>query len=286
MKRSIFSDSHSHSNPLRGMGARRIAEAFAKEGGWFIAFIMLPSWDYLGQPLFDLDKYEELVRLHSRDCREAASSRILEVRCFAGLHPAEIDKLIELGKSPGEVRSYALSVVKKLESSCRSGEIDGIGEVGRMHYKVPVHSALIAQEVLEAAAEAARDSGCPMQLHLEQVPGFTAESISRLAQKLGTKKEAIIIHHSTVAVSKEAGQLGLWSTVLGRKEVISAALRERGSELLLLESDFIDDPSRPGKVIYPWDIARSLSSLIESGELSEEEAEKISVDNVKKFFGI
>ncbi|MBE9390779.1 TatD family hydrolase [Fervidicoccus fontis] len=283
MIKLTFSDAHSHCNPVRGMGAKRISEAFAREGGWFIAFIMLPSWDYGGEVLFDLEGYRKLVEIHSKDCREAKIPG-LEVKCFAGFHPAEIDKLIESGKNPAEVLSYSLSIAEMLGKACSEGKIDGIGEVGRMHYKVQVHSALIAQRALEAFATVARDRDCPLQLHLEQIPGFTAESIEELIEKVGLKRDKVIIHHSTISVSKEARERGIWSTVLGKKELLSPLLEERGLELLLLESDFIDDPQRPGKVIYPWEIGRSLSSMVEEGKLSSNEAEKIAIDNVKEFF--
>ncbi|MFP3268201.1 MAG: TatD family hydrolase [Desulfurococcales archaeon] len=285
MEKLSFSDAHSHSNPIRGMGARKIAEQFAKEGGWFIAFIMLPTWDYTNEVVYDVDKYDKLIELHSKDCTEAKDAGI-EVMCFAGFHPAEIDNLLERGISPKEVRNYTLAVAKVLGEKCSEGKIDGIGEVGRQHYKVQVHSALIAQEALEAFLALAEERDCPVQLHLEQVSGFTAESISRLANAIGIKKDNLLIHHSTIAVSAEAKELGMWSTVLGKKEVISAALERRGSDLLLLESDFIDDSRRAGKVIYPWEIARSLKSLLEEGGITSNDIEKISVDNVKKFFGI
>lgn len=279
----MFSDAHSHSNPVRGMGAKKIAEAFAKRGGWFIAFVMLPSWDYFGSVLFDIEKYREILELHTKDCREARGSGV-EVRCFAGLHPAEIDKLIESGKHPREVRTYTEKVAEMLGKACSDGMIDGIGEVGRMHYKVQVHSALIAQEALEKFAEVAKDNSCPLQLHLEQISGFTAESIAKLIEKIGLKRVSVLIHHSTLSVSKEAKELSIWSTMLGKKELVSAVLEQRGFDFLLLESDFIDDPARPGKVIYPWEIGEALTSLIEEGKLQEEAVEKVAVDNVRKFF--
>ncbi|MEM0021295.1 MAG: TatD family hydrolase [Fervidicoccaceae archaeon] len=283
MTKLPFADAHSHSNPISGIGAKKIAEKIKEHGGWFAAFIMLPSWDYVGKVIFDVEKYRELAELHSRGCKEARSSGI-EIKCFAGLHPAEIDRLIEAGINPNNVREYAFKIAEILREMCREGKIDGIGEVGRQHFKVQVPSALITQEALEKFMTVAKDEGCLMQLHLEQVEGFTAESIVKLVEKTGFKKDYVLIHHSTLAVSKDSQSLGLWSTMLGKKELLEAAIPSRGTALLLLESDFIDDPKRPGRVIYPWEIGSSLNYLLSAGRISENEAEKLSIDNVRTFF--
>jgi TatD-related deoxyribonuclease len=52
----------------------------------------------------------------------------------------------------------------------------------------------------------------------------------------------------------------------------------------MFESDYIDDPSRPGKVIYPWEVAENTKKAMKEGLLDEEKAYRIHIDNISKFY--
>jgi TatD-related deoxyribonuclease len=57
-------------------------------------------------------------------------------------------------------------------------------------------------------------------------------------------------------------------------------------EYCMLESDFLDDPRRPGVSAYPWDIPVLVRELITRGAINEEIAYKVLVDNVVKYMNI
>jgi TatD-related deoxyribonuclease len=92
-----YADCHLHSNPLKGMGAAGIAKKFKESGGWFMALIMLPTWDY-GELARSLEEYKKTLEIHLREC-EKAREKGLKISCFAGLHPSEIDKLINTARN-------------------------------------------------------------------------------------------------------------------------------------------------------------------------------------------
>jgi TatD-related deoxyribonuclease len=53
-----------------------------------------------------------------------------------------------------------------------------------------------------------------------------------------------------------------------------------------LESDYIDDPRRPGAVIPPATIAKKTKKLLAEGVMTEEQAIKIHKENAEKVYGI
>lgn len=54
----------------------------------------------------------------------------------------------------------------------------------------------------------------------------------------------------------------------------------------MVESDHIDDPKRPGVVVYPWEMAKNQLELLREGKVDEEYLWKLNVDNVVKVFGV
>jgi len=60
---------------------------------------------------------------------------------------------------------------------------------------------------------------------------------------------------------------------------------EVGVTRALIESDFIDDPKRPGAVMYPWDIRKEVEKALSRGGF-EEVLKKYLVDNVVSLYEV
>jgi TatD-related deoxyribonuclease len=54
----------------------------------------------------------------------------------------------------------------------------------------------------------------------------------------------------------------------------------------LMETDFMDDSSRPGAVLGPRTVPRVTSALLDEGLMSGEAAHRIHVDNVQRTYGV
>jgi TatD-related deoxyribonuclease len=54
----------------------------------------------------------------------------------------------------------------------------------------------------------------------------------------------------------------------------------------MMESDYIDENSRPGSVIGPKSVPRFTRKLLESGDLSEEAAHRIHVETPSRTYGV
>lgn len=285
MRQLVFSDAHSHSNPISGLGARRIAEKFAKVGGWFISLVMLPSWSYGGSQALTLEEYVKRVNLHVKECEDAKATG-LKVACFAGYHPAEIDRAVEKGLSYQKIMELGKGIIDMLVRLCAEGKLYGIGEVGRQHYKTRPENVIIANELLYYAMVKSKDADCIMQLHLENTEGFTVPQIESMIRKTGLSRNLVLIHHVRPKLLKEAIEHGLWSTTPGVYESLKLALEMYKARNTLVESDFLDDPKRPGAVVEPWRLAEYQVKLYEQGVVDATVLEKLNVSNIEAVFKV
>lgn len=285
MTKLVFADAHGHTNPVKGLGAARVAEKFKVSGGWFMALVALSPTSYSIEPT-GLEAYKEMIELHIRECSTAEEAG-LRVACLAGFHPAEVDKLIDKYKmDPMKVLELGYGVVDYVASLCREGVLDGIGEVGRQHYKTSPEKALISQLIMEHALQEARDNGCIVHLHLENAGPVSVQLTHVAVERLGLQPSyRVIFHHSKPSMAVEAARLGYSATIPGIPRLVEHVVREL-DPVYMVESDFIDDPARPGVVVYPWEMALTLERIVRRGLTSEEYMYKVNVDNVVKAYGV
>ena len=281
--RLVFADGHSHTNPVKGLGIKNIAKRFKQVNGWFIALVSLPPHHY------DLDEtlegYKKSFDILINECRVAREEG-LRVACFAGIHPAEIDRMVSQNPKHSEkVIEFAEQVLNYIAKLVKDGLINGIGEIGRPHYKAAPESFVVSEIVLRRALEVARDLQCPVHLHLEQGGFVTAKSIADAISLLQLNREKVILHHVDVLTAVYAQSLGLLFTVPGKLPILSEVFK-RLKPVYMIESDFIDDPKRPGVSSYPWQIVENQLKLLSEGMVSEEYLYKINVDVISRVYGV
>jgi TatD-related deoxyribonuclease len=77
---------------------------------------------------------------------------------------------------------------------------------------------------------------------------------------------------------------GLFPSVLASRTSISEALR-KGTRFMM-ETDYLDDMSRPGAVMSITTVPKRTKSFVNSGAVSEEDILRIHKDNPEKVYGI
>jgi len=284
----LFADAHAHANPVAGLGAREISRRFKKKGGWFIALVSLPPWHYGLSRQGRFESYRKAVEMHLKECR-AAKEEGMEVACFAGFHPADIDKLESAGVSLTDILELGERVVDYVADLCRKGVVDGIGEVGRQHYTTAPIKTSIAEIVMLRAMQYSRDYGCKIHLHLENYGVATVLTIDRLVRVIGRlEKRKLFFHHSSLKVVREAARQGYNATIPGKLEVLNRIVKELPPSRwsYLVESDYIDDPRRPCVSQCPWDIVENQLTLLKKGVLSEEDLYRINVDYIVEAYNV
>ncbi|GBF09555.1 conserved hypothetical protein [Aeropyrum pernix] len=281
----LVADAHMHTNPTRGLGAREVARRFRREGGWFAALLTLTTWSY-GLAPTGVEAYRRMYEIHLRECR-AAREEGLRVACFAGIHPAEIDRMIDKYRQPPEkALETALGAVEVLRRLCREGAIDGVGEVGRQHYRTSPLRVAIAEVVMEEAAAAALEEGCLLQLHLENEGPATVETVDRILRRAGAtgaRRGMVIFHHATLRVAREAVARGYNATIPGVPKLLEHATANEPPDYMV-ESDYLDDPARPGAVVEPWKMAQKLREIASRTPETREWVRRTNIDLIKKVF--
>jgi TatD-related deoxyribonuclease len=281
----LYADSHLHTNPLHGYGAGRIARKFKKEGGWFIALVSLPPYHY-GFSEVSVDSYRKTLDLLVREA-ESARSEGLTVIALAGFHPSEVDEYLKRGLSKKEVYELSAKVFNLINDYMKKGLIHGIGEVGRQHYGTSPERLVLSETIMIEALELACQHHALVHLHLEQGGWVTAFNIAKILDKIPCKSSRVVLHHVNY-------ETGLWSSMLGLpatlpvKTSLEKILSTPGIRLdgFLVESDFIDDPKRPGVSAYPWEIPKFFNEKLERKEVSEETVLKLNVENVSKIYEV
>jgi len=273
-------DAHCHVNPVKGIGPREVAKKFKKANGWFLGLVNLLSWSYdirISGPA-DYRKLYELT-LRSADLLKKEN---LQVAVILGPHPAEFTALVERGVKPEKAYTVILRAYEIAASYVSEGKAAGLGEAGRPHWPVSIDILEWCNQILDKVLELASELDCIVHLHLEETCEETIEDVYARIKKYGAKK--VVLHHIKSEYVSKAVEKGLYASVPARSRDLIKALKYSSS--FVVESDYLDDPKRPGAVIAPWSIYRTFNRLISNGYLSETLADKILVDNIKLLYGL
>jgi TatD-related deoxyribonuclease len=108
------------------------------------------------------------------------------------------------------------------------------------------------------------------------------KELAEMADKAGLDRGKVVKHYSPPIVLPEEN-FGLMPSVLASKDHVKEAL-QKGSRFLM-ETDFLDDPRRPGAVLAITTVPKRTLAFIEQGLMTEEQAHKIHVENPAKTYG-
>ena len=110
----------------------------------------------------------------------------------------------------------------------------------------------------------------------------TINDIYRRVSRIGARR--IVFHHAESSYVKAISSKKMYASITGKKSFLIEAIKQ--TENFVVESDFLDDPRRPGAVIAPWSIASTTRKLLNENIISYEKAYKIHVDNIKEIYDI
>jgi len=271
-------DNHLHLNPVKGMGVREFAKRFLASGGWFVGLVNLTSWSY-GVRIASAEDCERVYRVTLEAARELRE-RGLQVAVMLGLHPAELARLVESGVSAEKAAALVAKAYEIAAGYVRRGEASGLGEVGRPHWPASQDVVEACNAVLDRVIELALELGCVVHLHVERGGKSTVDDLA--ARLKGARR--IVLHHAEGAYARYALERGLVPSVPAKEGELLEAIE--GGCSFVVESDFLDDPKRPGAVVAPWSISKTFARLISRGALSSTDAERILVGNIEELYGM
>jgi len=269
-------DNHMHLNP-RGRCLEAVKE-FVRVGGTHLVLVSLPPWS-LGVEIGKSEDYRQVFDKVLKIARRAGEAEKVKVFTVLGVHPAEINRLSERF---GLAR--AAEIMKGgLEIACEYvKEEKAIGlKSGRPHYPVEQKLWDASNEIMRHSFELAKDAGCAVQLHTESATGETIEEIAGVAKEAGLAPERVVKHFAPPMV-KVCESAGIFPSVLASEEAVKKALGEGAR--FMMETDYIDDPQRPGAVLGPKTVPKRTKQFIP--EYGEEVFWKIHKENPEKVYSL
>ena len=272
----IIFDNHMH---LRRDG--RFLDAvkeFKKAGG---THFVLSQYPMIKMILKDKDykqSYHETLKMAD----EIRSKIDIEVFVTVGPYPVDY---IRLKEKYG--REKTIDIMKKgmdyAADLCIEKKCIAIGEIGRPHFPVDKITMNDSNDILFYGMKKASDVNVPVVLHTESTTITQCKELVSMGDRAGLSCDKIVKHFSPPLVLKEENY-GLMPSVLASKKNIIGAL-EKGSRFMM-ETDYIDDPRRPGAVLSPKTVPKRTFNLMEKGFLSEDQAYEIHKLNPEKTYNI
>lgn len=270
-----ITDNHMHIDP-RGRGLQAVKD-FKNAGGTHIILVSKPSWT-LGVEVAKPDDYRQVFDETVKIARQINGMGVVAFPVL-GVHPAEITRLsgyMELG----QVIDVMKGGLELAAGYVKDGLAVGI-KSGRPHYFVSEEEWNASNEIMEHGFTLASDIDCAVQLHTESVGQAELTDITERAKRTGIKLHRVVKHYAPPMVAVFEG-VGIFPGILAGKDSIEVALGQ-GSRFMM-ETDYIDDPQRPGAVLGPKTVPRRTLKLME--HFGEEVFWKVHKENPEKVYEI
>lgn len=262
-------DDHFHLNRRTGKGPEVIKE-FMRSGGTHIVLVTLPSWS-CG---VTASKPEDFREMFDSTLADAEAVRALGCTCYcmAGVHPAEVGRLLER-MSLDEAESLMKGGLDLAAEYVADGKCIGI-KSGRPHYPVSPEVWEMSNRVLSHALTLAGELDCPLQIHAESGP---CDDVIDMAKKAGMDSTRVIKHFATCDTP-------LHPSVTAREPFLADWFRD--GKVFTMESDFMDDNSRPGAVNGPRSVPRTMQRMLQKGDITVDDVCRIHSDVPGKLYRV
>lgn len=264
-----ITDNHIHIDPRNGRGLAA-ARDFFRSGGTHIFLVSKPSSSFGILPLSGEDfrpVFEETLSV-----AEMVSGTGLVVFPVLGVHPAEITRLLEhvpLARAAG-IMKEGIDLAARFVEEGRAVAIKS----GRPHYEVSPDVWTASCEVLSFAFERAGEAGCAVQVHAES--GDCAD-MREMASSAGLDPGRVVKHYAVPATS-------LVPSLIATHPAIPDLCRQ--GRAFLMESDYMDENTRPGAVIGPRSVPRVTRKLLEAGVIDEDSAYRVHAETPSRVYGV
>lgn len=264
-----ITDDHIHIDPENGRGIEA-AKDFMRAGGTHLFLVSKPSWSLGIYPSSGADYasvFDETIRIG-----HMISGLGIVVYPVIGIHPAEISHLSErLGLEA------AVSVMKRgLELAARYVTDGGAYALksGRPHYEVTPIILAASNDILEYALQLSKECSCALQIHAE---GGPCHDIVEMVRRANISPSRVVKHYATPETQ-------LLPSFIANHDAIPSLCREK--RRFTMESDYMDENSRPGAVIGPKSVPRFTKQLLLKGLISEEDCHRIHAETVEMTYGV
>ncbi len=276
-------DDHVHLDP-RGRGVDAVRE-FQRAGGTHLIVVHKPYHSSRGADWKTGREWRAQADITLELARKAVSEGGLAegaVGVALAPHPVELFRLMErLGPEAGET-AYRQGL-KAAAELAQEGRAYALGEVGRPHFPVPDEVSRAANATLSYALELARDADVAVVLHTESATPQVMTELAEMARKVNFPLDRLVKHYSGPLTTPETN-MGLVPSIIASRTNLEGALAGGGE--FMLETDYLDDPKRPGAVMGPKTVPRRTREAMEKGLMDHEKAWQVHVEVPVRVYGL
>lgn len=262
-------DDHIHIDPKNGRGLEA-AKDFFRAGGTHMFLVSKPSWSLGVEALSGAD-YREV---YDETLRVAEMVRGIGITVFPvlGVHPAEMSRLTER-MSLIEATALMKAGLDCAATYVREGKAVAL-KSGRPHYDVSPELLAASNDVLAHALHLAAECTCALQIHAETGP---CADVVEMASAAHIPVERVVKHYSSPDTP-------LHPSLIAKHEALPQLIREH--RRFTMESDYMDENSRPGAVIGPKSVPRYTNQLVAAGKMTPEDCFFIHKETVERVYGV
>jgi TatD-related deoxyribonuclease len=262
-------DDHIHIDPRNGRGLLA-AKDFFRAGGTHLFLVSKPSWSLGVHPVAGTDYravFDETLTVAGM-IRGAG----LSVFPVLGIHPAEITRLAE--RMPLEEAAALMRAGLDIAAGyVREGRAVAL-KSGRPHYPVTPEILAASNGILFHALELAAECGCALQIHAESGP---CTDVIGMAGAARMPADRVIKHYASPDTP-------LHPSLIAKHEALPQLIREH--RRFTMESDYMDENSRPGAVIGPKSVPRYTNLLISSGAMTTDDCFTVHKETIERVYGV
>lgn len=252
----IVFDSHFHLNGGHDWSMPVIS--FKKAGGTAVNLVNLPDYSIPAVNYYEI-LYERTVKI----ARLLDLEYSLHVLVSLGPYPLDYFHFQNAGLDPERKMEEGLELAAKY---VKTGEASGFGEVGRPHFPVNKELFDFSNDFIASSMRAAKDLDTFVMLHTEDLTAETIIGIAEQARKSGIDPGRVIKHHATTDIL--GCETEIPKTILATRPNTKFMIDNK--DRAMLESDYVDDPDKPGKVIPADSVPRRAIMVRNEAEEFEE----------------
>ncbi len=269
-------DHHCHLSP-HGEGVRA-AERFRAAGG---THLFLATQNYEPAVPRTLATYQRQFATTVELGRRIRTETGVVVYPVVAPYPVDlVEQVAALGEAPAiGLHRDALAAAGAL---VRARQAVAVGEVGRPHFPVDPAVERAVEEILRSAFETARDADCPAIVHCGDLDARGYAELASAARAAGLPEHRVVKHYARArARPDERGAVA--ASYLAKRDLVREVVRDAGP--WFLETDFLDDPARPGAVLDLATVPRRASALAEHEADAAELLRGPFVDSIQRVYG-
>jgi TatD-related deoxyribonuclease len=254
------------------------ARRFAAAGG---THLLLATQNYTGAVPRTIEDYRDQFDTTFRLARSIRADVGIDVRCVVAPYPIDLVHAAPLlGVNPAlDLQRLALELAGRF---VREGEAVALGEVGTPHFPVDAGIQEACASALDHAFAVAADVGCPAVVHSADLDADGYRTLAERAARAGLPAHRVVKHYARSLVPR-AERCGVAPSYLARRELVNEVLPEDGP--WFLETDFLDDPQRPGAVLDLATVPRRAAAIAERGADAVDRLRIPFVESFRRVYG-